>query len=142
MIDRNLLLVYANKAYLNLMKDVTSEEKELNTPILVEGFGEGYTEKWKSYYRRALSGENFEIEEHFYNSVTKSFEYGHIAFSPIHDENGEILTVACRSTDITSVIKQKDYVSRLMDASLDVFCTIDEAGKFVFASAVSADHWG
>ncbi len=141
-IDRNLLLVYANKAYLNLMKDVTGEEKELNTPILVEGFEEGYTEKWKSYYRRALSGENFEIEEHFYNSVTKSFEYGHIALSPIHDENGEILTVACRSTDITSVIKQKDYASRLMDASLDVFCTIDEAGKFVFVSAVSADHWG
>lgn len=66
-VDKNLYLVYANSAYLNLMKEVTRELKELNTPILVEGFGEGYIEKWKVYYNRWQSGESFEIEEHFYN---------------------------------------------------------------------------
>lgn len=141
-VDCNLTLVYANKSYLNLMKEVTGVEKELNTPVLVEGFGEGYLEKWKSYYMRALSGEYFEIEEHFYNPDTKELQYGHIAFSPIRDEPDEILAVACRSTDITSVIRQKDHASQLMDASLDVFCTIDEAGNFVFVSAASLDHWG
>ncbi|MEB2780968.1 PAS domain S-box protein [Algoriphagus sp. C2-6-M1] len=141
-VDRNLFLVYANKAYLSLMKEVTGIDKELNTPILIEGFGEGYIEKWEAYYQRALSGEYFEIEEDFYNPETKETQYGHIAFSPIRDERGEILTVACRSTDITPNIRQKDHASQLMDASLDVFCTIDEAGKFVFVSAVSAHHWG
>jgi PAS domain S-box-containing protein len=141
-VDKNLDLVFANRAYLNLMKEVTGVEKELNTPILVEGFGEGYIEKWNAYYLRALSGESFEIEEHFYNPETKEMQYGHIAFSPIRDERVEILTVACRSTDITPIIRQKDHASRLVDASLDVFCTIDEAGKFVFVSAASADHWG
>ncbi len=29
-----------------------------------------------------------------------------------------------------------------MDASLDVFCSIDEAGKFVYVSAASTEHWG
>ena len=141
-VDYNLFLVYANKAYLNLIKEVTGVEKDLNTPVLVEGFGEGFVEKWKSYYQRALSGEYLDIEEDFYNPKTKEIQYGHISVFPLRDENGEIQTVACRSTDITLVIKQKNHASRLMDASMDVFCTIDEAGKFVFVSAVSADHWG
>jgi PAS domain-containing protein len=84
-VDKNLDLVFANRAYLNLMKEVTGVEKELNTPILVEGFGDGYIEKWNAYYLRALSGESFEIEEHFYNPETKEMQYGHIAFSPIRD---------------------------------------------------------
>jgi PAS domain S-box-containing protein len=141
-VDYNLFLVYANKAYLNLIKEVTGVEKDLNTPVLVEGFEEGFIEKWKSYYQRALSGEYLDIEEDFYNPKTKEIQYGHISVFPLRGENGEIQTVACRSTDITLVIKQKNHASRLMDASLDVFCTIDEAGKFVFVSAVSVDHWG
>ncbi|MEB2778301.1 PAS domain S-box protein [Algoriphagus sp. D3-2-R+10] len=141
-VDRNLLLVYANKAYLNMMKEVGGVEKELNTPILVEGFGEGYIEKWKAYYQRALLGEYFETEEPIYNPETKEMQYGHIAFSPILDEPGKIQTVACRSTDITWIVKHKSNANQLMNASLDVFCTIDEAGKFVFVSAVSSDHWG
>lgn len=141
-VDNNLFLVYANSAYFNLMKQVTGEEKELNTPVLVEGFGEGYVDKWKAYYLRALSGESFEIEEHFYNPETQEMQYGHISFSPIKEEGGEILTVACRSTDITQVIRQKDHASQLMDASLDVICTIDEGGKFLFVSAASREHWG
>jgi PAS domain S-box-containing protein len=141
-VDQNLYLVYANRAYLDLMREVTGEEKKLNTPILVEGFGEGYIKKWKAYYQRALSGEHFEIEEHFYNPETKGMQYGHIAFSPIREEDGKILTVACRSADITPVIRQKDHASRLLNASLDVFCTIDESGNFVYVSAASADHWG
>ncbi|WP_162417191.1 PAS domain S-box protein [Cyclobacterium roseum] len=141
-VNKDFYLVYANSAYQKLMKEVTGVEKALNTPIWVEGFGEGYIEKWKAYYQRALSGTYFEIEEHFYNPETKEIQYGQISFSPIRDEEGEILTVACRNTDITSVIRQKDHASRLMDASLDVFCTIDEAGNFVFVSAASAKHWG
>ncbi len=96
-VDRNFDLVYANQAYLSLMKEVTGEEKELNAPILVEGFGKGHIDKWKAYYERALSGERFEIEEHFYHPETKETQYGYIAFSPIRDEGGEILTVACRN---------------------------------------------
>lgn len=141
-VDHNLYLVYANKAYLNLMKEVTGVEKELNTDALIEGFGEGYIEKWTAYYKRALSGEFFEIEEHFYNPDANEFQYGHITFSPIRESTNEILTIACRSTDITSVMRQKDQASRLMDASLDVFCTVDDAGKFVYVSAAANEHWG
>ncbi len=53
-VDHHLCLVYGNKAYLNLMKEVTGKEKKLNEHLLVEGFGDGYIEKWKAYYEREL----------------------------------------------------------------------------------------
>lgn len=142
MVDQNLHLVYANKAYLNLMKKVTGVEKELNTPILLEGFGQDQVEKWKVYYERALSGETFSIEEHFFLPVNKAMQYGHISFSPIKDENGKIESVACRNSNVTNIVQNQYQASPLMDATLDVFCTIDEAGNFVYVSAASKDQWG
>ena len=141
-VDKNLNLVYSNRAYQNLMKEVTGVEKELNTPILEEGFGEGSIENWKNYYLRALSGEHFEVSEQIYSSKSRGMQYSRIAFSPIEEDEGEVLTVACRSADITPIIAQKDDASQLMNAALDVFCTLDEDGKFVFVSAVSAENWG
>ena len=141
-VDKNLNLVYSNRAYQNLMKEVTGVEKELNTPILEEGFGEGSIDKWKNYYLRALSGEHFEVSEQIYSSKSRGMQYSRIAFSPIEEEGGEVLTVACRSVDITPVIAQKEDASQLMNAALDVFCTLDEDGKYVFVSAVSAENWG
>ena len=142
MVDHRLYLVYANKAYLNLMKEVTGVEKELNAPVLVEGFGKGYIEKWKAYYQRALSGDAFTIEEHFFHPGNNQIQYGHISFSPIKDEEGKVNCVACRSTDVTSIVQEKYRASSLMDASLDVFCTIDEAGNFVYISEAAIKHWG
>lgn len=141
-VDHNLYLVYANKAYLGLMKQITGKEKELNTIVFVEGFSDEEHEKWTTYYQRALSGEKFEVEENFYNPQTKEIEYGQVAFTPLSDDNDDITQVACRSTDITPIIRKKDHASRLMNASLDVFCTINKDGKFVYVNEVAKDHWG
>lgn len=141
-VDKNFGLVYANRPYLNLIQEARGVKKVLPPPILEEGFNDGDIEKWKAYYQRALSGESFEIEEHFYHPETREMQYRHITFSSIRDEDGEIQTVACRNTDITSLIGQKDHASQLLDASVDVFCTIDEAGKFVYVSAASTELWG
>ncbi|WP_373523593.1 PAS domain-containing protein [Aquiflexum sp.] len=141
-VDSDLTLVYANKAYLSLMKEVTGIDKVLNTPILVEGFGEGYIEKWKAYYQRALSGEYFEVEEHYYNPESNDIQYGQITFTPVIGDDDRTHSVACRSTDITRIVKHKSEANQLLDASLDTFCTINEAGNFVFVSAASKPHWG
>jgi len=37
MINLNFKLVYANKRYLTLLKEMTGVEKKLNEPVLVEG---------------------------------------------------------------------------------------------------------
>lgn len=141
-VDHHLNLVYANEAYLNLMKEVTGVEKMLNSPVLVEGFGDSYIEKWKSYYQKAISGESFTIEEHFFHPNNNQTQYGHISFSPIKDDDGNVISVACRNTDVTETVQEKYRASSLMDASLDVFCAIDEAGYFTYVSEAATKHWG
>ncbi|MEO6670984.1 MAG: PAS domain-containing protein, partial [Ferruginibacter sp.] len=39
-------------------------------------------------------------------------------------------------------MKHRSEANQLMDASLDVFCTINEQGNFVYASAAALNHWG
>ncbi len=142
MVDSNLQLVYANQSYLKLTKEMTGEETKLNTSILVEGLGEGYIEKWKAYYDRALGGEYFEIEEHYFHPASNEIYYGQIIFEPLTGEDGKISTVACQSRNITRIVKQKSEANQLMDASLDVFCTVNERGIFMYVSAASINLWG
>lgn len=142
MIDNDMNLVYANQAYLNLMKQVSGKEKKLKEKVFVEGFGEGYIEKWTDYYKKALTGHQFEIEEHYSHPLTNEIQYGQIIFNPIRDEKSTIVAVACQSRDITRVVKQRSEAHQLMDASLDVFCTINEEGNFVFVSEAATQHWG
>jgi PAS domain S-box-containing protein len=135
MIDLNFQLIYANKTYLNLMKEMTGVEKNLNESVLVEGFGEGYIEKWKAYYNRALKGEYFEIEEHFFHPALNEIQYGQTTFEPLRGDNNKIFAVVCQSKDITRIVKQSSEANQMMDASLDIFCTINEQGNFVYVGA-------
>ncbi|PRZ21239.1 PAS domain S-box protein [Flavobacterium granuli] len=142
MVDHKLHLIYANKSYLNLTKEIEGVEKELNTSILQGGLGEGYIEKWKAYYQRALSGDSFTIEEHFFHPFNNEKQYGQISFLPIKDKDGNVQSVACRNTDVTSIVQENYQARSLMEASLDVFCTIDEGGNFVYVSEGAKSHWG
>ena len=141
-VDHHFCLVYANKAYLHSMKEVTGKEKKLNELLFEEGFGNEYTEKWKAYYERGLSGEQFEIEEHFFNPSTNQFEYNHISFNPIRDEQHVVVSVACQSRNSTSCTKSKRETEQLLDTSLDVICSIDEKGNFSKVSAACKELWG
>jgi PAS domain S-box-containing protein len=142
MIDPDFNLVYANKSYLNLMKEMTGVEKKLNEPILVEGFGEGYIEKWTAYYQRALKGECFEIEEHYYRLESNEIQFGQITFTPLAGDEGKIVAVSCESRNITRLVKERSEANQLMDASLDVFCVVNEKNNFVYVNSASFDHWG
>lgn len=142
MIDLDFQLIYANKSYLNIVKEVTGKEQRLNESAFLEDFDEGYTKKWKSYYERALGGEKFEIEEHVSNPETNDIKYGQITFNPIIGEDQKVFAIACQSRDISNIIKNRSEANQLIDASLDVFCTINEQGKFVSVSAASLILWG
>ena len=142
MINPDFQLIYANKRYLSFIKEVTGVEKKLNESVFVEGFGEGIIEKWKAYYNRALKGEHFEIEEHFYHPGSNKIQYTQATFEPLTGEDDKIFAVACQSKDITRIVKERSEAIQLMDASLDVFCTINEQGNFVYVSAAALIHWG
>ncbi|QZK91008.1 PAS domain S-box protein [Flavobacterium sp. CHNK8] len=141
-IDSHFKLIYANKAYQNAMTQVNGKEKKLDEPIFTVGFGDGSIEKWKSYFVRGLNGEHFEIEDQFYNPTTNQVEYSQISFHPIIDENRVVASVACQLRDITSIIKSNTEAEIIMDASLDVICSIDEQGFFKKVNAACKELWG
>lgn len=134
MVDPDFQLVHANSSYLKLMQEMTGVEKKLNTPILVEGFGEGYIEKWKAYYDRALNGECFEIDEHFYHSESKEVHYSQVTFEPLRADDGKIIAVACQSRDITRLrlfgtaqdITDRKQVEQVLEQSEKKYKTLFE----------------
>ncbi len=142
MVNPDFHLVYANSSYLNFMKDVTGREVKLNESVLIEGLGEDSIKKWKAFYSRALNGEKFEVEEQFLNTEIEKIKYSHIAFKPITGEKSEIISVACQSKDITHLVKQRSEAKQLLDSSLDVFCTFNEQGEFLFVNEAVKEHWG
>lgn len=142
MVNLDFQLVYANRAYLNLMKERTGEAIKLNESVFVEAFAASYIEKWKSYYERAFTGDYFEIDEHFYNQVSNEIQYDQTTFKPLLGDDHKIFAVACQSKDISRIVKQRSEANQLIDSSLDVFCTVDEQGSFVYVSAASLNLWG
>jgi PAS domain S-box-containing protein len=141
-VNSDFQLIYANKSYLSFNKEVNGEDKKLNESIFTEGFSNGQAETWKAYYSRAFQGEHFEIEEHVYHPNTDQLQYTQIIFEPLTVEDGEIFSVAFQSKDITRVVKERSEENQLIDSSLDVFCTVNEQGNFIYVSAASFNHWG
>jgi len=137
MINLDFQLVYANKSYLSSVKMLTGKEHKLYESAFVEGFGMGYIEKWKTYYNRALKGEYYEIEEHYHHPGSSEIQYGQTTFEPLRGANNKIFAVVCQSKDITRIVKQSSEANQMMDASLDVFCTVNEQGNFVYVGAAS-----
>jgi len=142
MIDLDYRLIYANKTYLELVKNITGKEQQINETAFIEDFDKNYTIKWRQYYTRALSGEAFEIEEHYSLPDTNEIYYGQITFEPLLGDDEKLFAIACQSRNISKIVKHKTEVNQLIDASLDVFCTINEQGRFVYISGAALDIWG
>lgn len=141
-INTDFELVYANKSYLCLEEEKTGVAMKLNETVLIEIHDEEHIAKWKRYYSRAFHGECFEIEEHHFHSESKKIQYDQITFEPLTDADGTIAAVACRSKNITRIVKERSEGNQLMDASVYIFCTVNEMGNFVFVSAAAFSHWG
>jgi PAS domain S-box-containing protein len=142
MIDLDFQLIYANKKYQSSMKEVSGEEKKLNESVFFENCSEAYTEKWKAYYSRAINGIHFEVIEHSYDQNSDQLQYTQITFEPLTGEDQKVFAVACQSKNITCIIKEKTEELNLIDAFLDVFCTVNEQGNFTYVSAAAKNLWG
>ncbi|WP_223275985.1 PAS domain S-box protein [Algoriphagus aquimarinus] len=142
MINLDFQLIYANKAYLDSTKKVTGEQRKLNESIFDESDNEVEIKKWKAHYSRAFKGDHFEIEEHFTDQDSNNTQYSQITFEPLLGDDGEVFAASCQSKDISHIINQRSEAKQLIDSSLDVFCTINEKGDFVYVSAASISLWG
>ena len=120
MINLDFQLIYANKAYLSLMRKITGVEKKLNESVLVEGLGAGDIEQWKTYYNRALKGESFEIEEHYNHPESNEIQYSQVTFEPLTGDDHKIFAIACQSRDGTALVKQRSEANQLIIANKEL----------------------
>lgn len=141
-VNLDFQLMYANKTYLSTLKTILGRVPQLNESVFHEKVEESDLEKWKAYYTRAIKGAYFDIEEHYYDIDLKETQYGQTTFEPLTDDNDTVFAVSCRWKNTTHIVKHKSEEKQLMNASLDVFCTINKEGKFVYVNANALDHWG
>lgn len=142
MIDSNFSLVYANHTFQNVMKQVNGKKIKIGETIFTKNISEGEIEKWKANYERGFNGEHFEVVDHFYNPKTNDTHYIQVTFKPVVNKDQTIDKIACQSRDISSFIKSNNEAEKLLDASLDVICSIDKHGIFTKVSAACKELWG
>jgi PAS domain S-box-containing protein len=140
-IDLDFNLIFANKSYLKNMQEKTGVEKKLNESVFVGEFGGEYIEKWKAYYNKALKGEYFEIEEHYFNTQLNETLYSQIIFEPLKGDDDAFFGIACQSKDISIIIKQKfeneQRYKALIQEGSDLIRILDVEGNFIYVSPSS-----
>ncbi|WP_221392529.1 PAS domain S-box protein [Dyadobacter sp. NIV53] len=148
-VDMDMRIITANHAYLQMMKIATGKDIAEGDFVLCDELGHELNEKWKKYYGRVFNDEKFSVREKVYNPIKNRIEYGLVTLNPIYNRDGKLFGAACFSKDITVEVdislelqRSKEELSKIMDSSLDVICTIDDAGKFVKVSAAAERIWG
>lgn len=148
-IDTEFRLIIGNTSYHELVKGNIGYSFKEGDIALSDKIDDDTNHKWKTYYTRALNGEQFSIKEKFYNPANLAITYGLTTFNPLYDNNGKLLGVTCFSKDITSevlsqqvLLAAKEEMQRIMDASLDIICTIDEDGYFLSLNKACKKIWG
>ena len=146
MIDSNYQLVYANKSYLNVMKEISGKEVILNTSVFIEESSDEYLQKWKNYYNKALKGDYFQIEEQP-NHTDKLFsQYNQITFEPLIGDDNTIIGVSCQSKDITSLVNQRNDSEKRYNALIqqghDMIAIINPDGIYNYCNPTSTSILG
>jgi PAS domain S-box-containing protein len=101
LIDYELKLVKANKAFFLAVKDAYNIDLKVGDFILFSGVPDDKKQQWMQYYSRALAGEYFteEYEEHDPRSEQNTcFE---LTMNPVHNEKRQVIGAGCFSREIT-----------------------------------------
>ncbi|WP_405384559.1 PAS domain S-box protein [Maribacter sp. LLG6340-A2] len=148
-VDTNYRLIMANHAYHELVKDNIGYQFSVGDVVFSDNFDNDINDKWKSFYARALKGEQFSIKGKFFNPKKMSTTYGLTSFNPLYDNKGNLIGITCYSKDITSevlaqqvLLSAKEEMQKIMDTSLDIICTIDEEGYFLSINKAVKEVWG
>lgn len=148
-IDTAYNLIIANKPFKQIIRGVLKRELYEGDSVLSLEFPQETIHKWKSYYDRALNGEQFSTKEILYDPSETSKMYGLVSFNPIYDKNEKISGVSCFSKNITSevhaqeaILSAKEEMDKIMNTSLDIICTVDKDGFFVTINKACSRIWG
>lgn len=132
-VDQELCIVSFNQPFEKAYKKATDRQVERGDPALLSEYPEREQRKWKSYYERALSGEEFKLEEKIeIGQDTLTFK---VSFYPIR-ENGKVVGVSIFSKDITEEIKtherlreREEYLQVITDHANEAIIACDMDGN-------------
>lgn len=141
-IDLEFQLLYTNKAYQGLTEVMPGLTNKPNDSLFIEDVAKEDVEKWVAYYKRAFKGVSFETEHRYYDSELQETQYGQITFEPLRNEDNKIYAVGCQWKNVSHIVKHGSKAKQLIDSSLDVFCTFNEQGEFLYVNATAKEHWG
>ncbi len=98
-VDRNMDLITCNKAFEQLIHQLTGKSLSEDSSIIKTEFTKEQLDSYRAYFERAFAGEVFRTIDH----LTTPFEiWSEISFYPIVQGN-EIIGCACYSRDITAL---------------------------------------
>ena len=137
-VDTQLKLMIANSAFIEIMKKQIGYDLKEGDSIFSKKMNLAEKKKWTSFYQRALEGERFSIKEEINPTEEQDKTFGLISFNPIYNSKNTLLGVACYSKDITSevisqqaTLKEKAKLEKILNASLDIICTVNREGCFL-----------
>lgn len=131
-VDGDLQIVSYNNAFTEAVNHANGQHISKGDSALIRSFGSAPLNRWRQYYARALSGDNFMVVEETENSdYTK---YSHINFHPIR-QDGKTVGVSCFARDITDKViarkklkEREEYLEVLTNHASDAIIACDEGG--------------
>ncbi len=157
--DAEMKLLSYNEAYAKRILEVSGKPVEERMQLPGNFHSSEKQKNWKEFYRRALTGEVYTIEETIENIQTGQTKIARINFFPFYGIDPEtVIGVACYSHDITPQEEAKKIIEnqhellkvneqnlqritttlqKIMNSSLDVICSVDESGNFLQVSKAS-----
>jgi PAS domain S-box-containing protein len=137
-VDADLRIISANKHYVEFVKANTGQYISEGDIALTKGYGEERLARWRDYYERALFGEILTFKEEIFDHRTNRVQYGLVSLNPMYNTEGKIFGVSCNIKNITedtlnlmALERAKNDLEKIMNASLDIICTIDARGNFL-----------
>ena len=101
-VDTATCYVYMNDAYVKQITALTGMAPQKGDHSYMQmGCSNQIIDDWKSYYQRALNGEQYTIIEESACGQTKQALFYEISFNPIYSANNAIMGVGCFARDIT-----------------------------------------
>jgi PAS domain S-box-containing protein len=148
-LDLELNLITANTSFLDYIKRNTGESINEGDYIFNKNFDPEINNKWKDFYTRVLKGESFSVKQKILDPGKFLQTYNTTSFNPLYDKKGKQIGLTCFSKDITSevlsqqvLLTAKEEMEKIMEASLDIICTMDEDGYFLSINKACKRIWG
>jgi PAS domain S-box-containing protein len=113
-LDKDMRIISANDAYKALLAILVGRtEIKSGDPAITGAYEAQPTQRFEDYYRRALSGERFMVEESIEIPEKGPF-YVEVTFNPMYNEEGQVIGIGCFARDITERKKSEEEKSHLI----------------------------